>query len=100
MSTIGEIREALGVLAFGYINQRKTHRKRPFGMHSQQIKGRPQSEKKSRSSLYVGIPGAPDEVNLHAMASLKAAFGTAVGLSDHSEGIYAAVVAAALGRLL
>lgn len=42
-------------------------------------------------------PADPADVNLRAMATLEAAFGVPVGLSDHTEGIVVAIAAAALG---
>ena len=45
-------------------------------------------------SLY---PTPAAELNLHRMATLRAAFGRPVGLSDHSEGVVSAAVAVSLG---
>ena len=42
-------------------------------------------------------PTPMSEVNLHAMQSMQAAFGVAVGYSDHTAGIEVAIAAAALG---
>jgi N-acetylneuraminate synthase/N,N'-diacetyllegionaminate synthase len=42
-------------------------------------------------------PAPPEEMNLRAMSTIAAAFGTPVGLSDHSMGFEAAVAAVALG---
>ena len=42
-------------------------------------------------------PAAPDDVNLRAMHTLAAAFGTPVGYSDHTEGIEIALAAVAMG---
>jgi N,N'-diacetyllegionaminate synthase len=42
-------------------------------------------------------PTPMDEVNLRAMQSIHAAFGVAVGYSDHSSGIEVAIAAVALG---
>ena len=42
-------------------------------------------------------PTPMKEVNLRAMTNMQAAFGVAVGYSDHSEGIEVAIAAAALG---
>lgn len=42
-------------------------------------------------------PTPPEQVNLRRMATLQAAFGCPVGLSDHSEGVVAATSAVALG---
>ncbi|MCS7015067.1 MAG: N-acetylneuraminate synthase [Gemmatales bacterium] len=42
-------------------------------------------------------PAEPGEVNLRAMATLRAAFGVPVGYSDHTRGIHLALAAVALG---
>jgi N,N'-diacetyllegionaminate synthase len=44
-------------------------------------------------------PAPPRELNLRAMQTLRAEFGVPVGYSDHSEGITAAISAAALGAV-
>jgi sialic acid synthase SpsE len=45
-------------------------------------------------------PAPMAEVNLRAMLTLSAAFGTAVGYSDHTEGIEASIAAVALGATI
>ncbi|MCC6658331.1 MAG: N-acetylneuraminate synthase [Rhodocyclaceae bacterium] len=45
-------------------------------------------------------PAPPDQINLRAMLTLKAAFGLPVGFSDHSEGIDIPIAAAALGACI
>ncbi|MBF0311277.1 MAG: N-acetylneuraminate synthase, partial [Magnetococcales bacterium] len=45
-------------------------------------------------------PTPPESVNLQAMATLAAAFGTAVGYSDHTEGIAVSIAAVALGAVV
>ena len=42
-------------------------------------------------------PAPMDEVNLSAMQTIQAAFGVAIGYSDHTAGIEASIAAAALG---
>jgi sialic acid synthase SpsE len=49
------------------------------------------------ASLY---PSPPEIMNLRAMATMRAAFGVPVGLSDHTTGISVAAAAAALGAEL
>ena len=46
------------------------------------------------ASLY---PAPPERINLRAMETMRRAFGTLVGLSDHTLGIHVAVSGAALG---
>ncbi len=45
-------------------------------------------------------PAPPDQVNLRAMLTLKAAFGLPTGFSDHTEGIEIPIAAAALGACI
>lgn len=45
-------------------------------------------------------PAAPEHMNLRAIETLRSHFGLPVGLSDHSEGILLAPVAAALGAVI
>jgi sialic acid synthase SpsE len=45
-------------------------------------------------------PTPPGDVNLRCMATLARTFGVPVGLSDHSEGIAAAIAATALGAAM
>jgi N-acetylneuraminate synthase/N,N'-diacetyllegionaminate synthase len=45
-------------------------------------------------------PAPPDQVNLRAMLTLKAAFGLPTGFSDHTEGIEIPLAAAALGACI
>jgi N,N'-diacetyllegionaminate synthase len=49
------------------------------------------------ASLY---PSPPDIMNLRAMATMRAAFGVPVGLSDHTTGVSVPAAAAALGAEL
>lgn len=42
-------------------------------------------------------PAPPEQVNLRAMRAMAEAFGVPVGFSDHTEGVAAAIAAAALG---
>jgi len=75
MATLGEIEEALDAVSGGGAN--------PADVVLLQC-----------ASSY---PASPDEVNLRAIEVLKGAFGTPVGLSDHTEGIHVACAAVALG---
>ena len=45
-------------------------------------------------------PTPVNELNLRAIDTLRKAFGVRIGFSDHSEGIFAAVAAAALGSVV
>lgn len=75
MATLGEIEDALAVLEAG-----GTPRERITILHCN-----------------TEYPTPMRDVNLRAMTSIAAAFGTAVGYSDHTSGIEVAIAAVALG---
>lgn len=96
MSTMDEVREALGALAFGYVDGGRPSRK---GFAEALVS--PSGADAVRRRVAVlhctsQYPAPAEEANLKAMDALRAAFGTQVGLSDHTEGI--AVSLAAVGR--
>ena len=101
MSTLGEIEEALGVLAFGFLNNetppsREAFRKSFFSNEGQNLL-------KQRVSLLhctTEYPAPFSEVNLRVLETLKQAFGLPVGYSDHTEGIAVPIAAAALGAVI
>ena len=49
---------------------------------------------------HTDYPTAPEYANLRAMRTLRLAFGTAVGLSDHTVGIAVGIAAAAMGAAI
>ncbi len=99
MSTLDEVRAALGVLAFGFTAAPDV---RPsaeaFAQAYESEAGRRALDGKVTllhcTSEY---PAPHDEANLRAMATLREAFGLPVGLSDHSIGPLVPLAAAALG---
>ncbi|MDA8442319.1 MAG: N-acetylneuraminate synthase family protein, partial [Peptococcaceae bacterium] len=101
MSTLGEIEYALAVLAFGYTNSNH----RPT---SDEIRQAYLSEE-GQDSLHKNVkllhctteyPAPYGEINLRVMATLRAAFGLPVGLSDHTQGIAIPTAAVALGAVI
>lgn len=97
MSNIGEVEQALGALALGYIGG-PIHRNADTLAQAAYGEGRVQLEK------YVTLlhctteyPAPIKDVNLMAMVTMKEAFGLPVGYSDHTEGISVSIAAAALG---
>lgn len=100
MSTLDEIREALGVIAFGYM--RGTGPSLPsFAAAYNTTKG--QEVLRGNVTLLhctTEYPTPTAEINLKAMDTMREAFGLPVGFSDHSEGITAAIAAVARGAVL
>jgi len=98
MSTLGEIEEALGVLAFGYAAVKAEPSRRGFQTAYSSEQGRAVLREKVRLlHCTTEYPAPFAEVNLRAMATLRTAFGLPVGLSDHTTGIAVAIAAVALG---
>ena len=75
MATLGEISEAIDVLADAGLSR----------------------DKITLLHCTTEYPAPMDEVNLRAMQSLHAAFGVPVGYSDHTQGIEVSIAAVALG---
>ena len=97
MSNITEIREALGVLAHGYISDQPPN-KVAFDEAYQSPAGTSALETKvillHCTSQY---PAPINELHLNAIPYMKEQFGLRVGYSDHSDGIIASIAAAAIG---
>jgi N-acetylneuraminate synthase len=99
MSTLAEVRAALGVLAFGYTAPADA----PPGRDAFQaafagdVGQAALHERVSLLHCTTEYPSPAEEANLRAMATLEREFGLPVGLSDHSKGIHIAIAAVALG---
>lgn len=101
MSVLGEIEEALGVLAFGYAYEDKTPSNQAFQNAYASEEG--QLALKHKVSLLhctTEYPAPFVDVNLKAMDTLVTAFGLPVGLSDHTEGIAVPIAAVARGAVI
>ena len=98
MATLGEIEQALGVLAFGYTRLTEPASAAAFMQAYGSEDGR-RALKQNVVLLHctTEYPAPYAEVNLRAMDTLAAAFGLRVGLSDHTLGIAIAVAAVARG---
>ena len=99
MATLQEVREALGVIAFGYTSSPADEpHPRAFRAALKSASGKAAlSDKVVLLHCTSEYPAPPDSLNLNAMVTLAKTFGLPVGLSDHSEGITAAVAAVGLG---
>jgi N-acetylneuraminate synthase len=97
MSTLGEIEDALGVLAFGYLGLSGP------GMASFRAAYRSAAGQDALRGMVTLLhctteyPAPFAEVNLRCLGTLKVAFGLPVGYSDHTEGIAVPIAAVARG---
>ncbi|WP_107840196.1 N-acetylneuraminate synthase [Metasolibacillus meyeri] len=102
MSTLAEIERALGVIAFGLINDYtvvpslETFEKAYISNLGQKLL----SEKVKLLHCTTEYPAPLDEVNLLAIQTMKSTFGLPVGYSDHTEGIEATIAAVSLGATI
>lgn len=99
MSTLGEIERALAVLAFAYVSARDA---RPTdsalaAAYRSDAGQRALQQMVTLLHCTTEYPAPPSEVNLNAMATMRAAFGLAVGYSDHTQGIHISIAAVATG---
>ncbi|SCG83147.1 N-acetylneuraminate synthase [Proteiniborus sp. DW1] len=99
MSTLGDIEEALGVLAYGYIEGKKgTPSKEAFKeAYYSEIGQRLLATKVTLLHCTTEYPAPIEEINLKALSTLKQCFGLTVGYSDHTLGIAVPLAAVALG---
>jgi N-acetylneuraminate synthase len=100
MATLGEIEQALGVVAFGLITKRMPASRVDFDEAYGSDAGRAAlQEKVTLLHCVTEYPAPPETINLHAMTTMAAAFGLPVGYSDHTTGIEVALAAVALGAV-
>jgi len=98
MSTLGDVEQALGVVAFGLTSLAQPGGRADFETAFQTAEG--QAALKRLVTLLhctTEYPAPLDSVNLRAMDTLRSAFGLAVGYSDHTMGISVPIAAAARG---
>lgn len=98
MCTLADIEDALGVVAFGLLNDGDPAGRADFAAAYASQEGR------AALRRYVTLlhcttdyPAQPESVNLRAMETMRAAFGLPVGYSDHTEGVDVSLAAVALG---
>ncbi len=98
MSTLGEIEEALGVLAFGLLAKGRSPSRQAFQEAYISDKGQEAlQEKVTLLHCTTEYPAPFEEVNLKVIETLRRAFCLPVGYSDHTEGIAVPIAAVALG---
>jgi len=101
MSTLGDIEEALGVIAFGYINRKEKNNppcKYSFKDSYYSEEGQKAlCEKVILLHCTTEYPAPFEDVNLRVLKTLSQSFGLPVGYSDHTLGIALPLAAVALG---
>ncbi|WP_251963767.1 N-acetylneuraminate synthase [Salinibacter ruber] len=101
MGTLGEVEQALGVLAYGYV--KKESRPEKMDLERAFASDEGQSALESNVTLLHCIteyPAPVEAANLRAMGTLEQAFGLPVGLSDHTMGTTVPTAAVARGATL
>lgn len=99
MSTLAEVKSALGVLAFGFTAS-PTAMPRHGDFEQAFVSEEGQQALRDRVKLLhctSEYPAPFGEVNLRAMDAMAAAFGLPVGYSDHTPGIHVSLAAVARG---
>lgn len=98
MATLGEVEAALGVLAFGYLEQTQTPSLLAFQQAYASAAGqRVLQEKVTLLHCTSEYPTPMENIHLRAMDVLQQAFGLKVGYSDHSVGLTVPIAAVARG---
>ena len=98
MANLGEIEQALGVLAFGYAGGEERPSIEAFTQSWQDPDKRAiVQDKVILLHCTTEYPAPIEMVNLNVMETLHRAFGMKVGYSDHTIGATAAIAAVALG---
>ena len=98
MARPGEIRTALGVLAFGYLNNDTPPSKAAFESLANTATAREiLKEKVVLLHCTTEYPAPFEEVNLLAIDTLRETFGISCGFSDHTPGVAASVASIARG---
>lgn len=101
MCTLGEVEEALGVLAFGYTVAEQAPSLEVFREAFRSMAGQEALASKVRLlHCTTEYPAPFTDVNLRAMDTLARAFGLPVGFSDHTPGISMPIAAVARGAVV
>jgi len=104
MASLGEVEDALGVLAFGFLNKndvlkypsREAFKDAYISESGQQIL----KDKVTLLHCTTEYPAPLQDINLNAMVTMRNAFSLRTGYSDHSQGIIVPITAVAMGATL
>lgn len=100
MSTLGEVEEALGVLAFGYLGSSEPSMA-AFRSAYSSVQGQAAlQENVTLLHCTTEYPAPIEDVNLRVMDTLTSAFDLPVGYSDHTAGIAVPIAAVARGAVI
>ncbi|MDP1574191.1 MAG: N-acetylneuraminate synthase [Coxiellaceae bacterium] len=98
MATLGEIEEALSIIAFGLVDAALPPSKKAFfSAFSSELGQQMLREKVTLLHCTSNYPAQFQDIHLRAMDTLSFAFGLPVGYSDHSLGIAVSIAAVARG---
>jgi len=98
MCDLGDVENALGVLAFGLTGEGAPSGRGDFAAALRSDAGRQAlAARVTLLHCVTQYPAPPASVNLRAIDTLRAAFGLQVGYSDHTLGIEVAIAAVARG---
>lgn len=98
MGTLGEVEEALAVLAYGLCDAHEPPGRAAFAAaYADNARSGALAERVTLLHCVTEYPAPPGDANLRAMDTLAGSFGVPVGFSDHSTGIALALAAAARG---
>jgi N-acetylneuraminate synthase len=100
MARLGEVEEALGALASGYLDVKPKTRGSLAEVFASADGQQALRGKVTLLHCTTEYPAPAAEVNLRAMDTLAQAFNLPVGFSDHTEGIAVAVAAVARGAVV
>lgn len=101
MSTLADIEDALGVIAFGLLNNQTPAGRTDFTDAFCSAEGRAALRRHvTLLHCVTQYPATPAAVNLRAMDTMAAAFGLPVGYSDHTLGIEVSLAAVARGATI
>ncbi len=101
MSTLDEVEQALGVLAYGYVGNGQKPSLDAFQRAFLSAAGKTALRDKVRLlHCTTEYPAPFEDVNLRAMVTLAETFKLPVGFSDHTAGIAVAIAAVARGAVI
>ena len=101
MATLGEVAEALGVLAFGYADAGTTPNRAAFrDAWADPARRVALGSRVTLLHCTTAYPAPTDSANLLAIDTLRSEFGLDVGYSDHTLGILVAIAAVARGATI